>query len=98
MKSIIQTEKECWLCRELYNLHNTRNLQDHHIFFGTANRKQSEKYGMKVWLCMEHHTGDYSIHRNRHLDLYLKEKAQTHFEAHCGSREEFREIFGKSWL
>lgn len=92
MKSVIQTEKECYVCG------TTCNLQDHHIFFGTSNRKQSEKYGMKVWLCQEHHTGNTGVHFNRDLDLHLKKLAQKHFEAEYGARNEFRRIFGKSYL
>jgi hypothetical protein len=92
MKSIIQTEKECYVC------HTTYNLQDHHIIYGTANRKQSEKYGLKVWLCQEHHTGSCGVHFNKDLDMHLKKLAQMHFEAHIGARNEFIRVFGKSYL
>ena len=92
MKSIIQSEKKCYVCGTTYNLH------DHHIFFGTANRKQSEKYGMKVWLCQEHHTGNAGVHFNKGLDLHLKKLAQEHFEAKFGAKNEFRSIFGRSYL
>ena len=92
MKSIIQHEKECYVCGK------TTDLHDHHIFFGTSNRKQSEKHGMKVWLCQEHHTGNNGVHFNKDLDMTLKRTAQVHFETHIGNREQFREIFGKSYL
>jgi hypothetical protein len=92
MKSIIQTEKQCFVCGTTYNLH------DHHIIYGTSNRKQSEKYGLKVWLCQEHHTGSAGVHFNRDLDLHLKKLAQEHFEAKYGARNEFRMVFGKSYL
>lgn len=92
MKSIIQTEKECYVCK------TTFNLQDHHICYGTANRKQSEKYGLKVWLCQEHHTGSTGVHFNKPLDLHLKKLAQEHFEAEFGTREYFRSVFGRSYL
>ena len=92
MKSIIQNEKKCFFCG------TTQNLHDHHIFFGTSNRKQSERYGMKVWLCQEHHTGSAGVHFNRDVDLALKELAQRTFEKVIGDREIFRERFGKSWL
>jgi hypothetical protein len=92
MKSVLQTEKECFVCGTTFNLH------DHHIFFGTSNRKQSEKYGMKVWLCQEHHTGSAGVHFNKDLDMHLKKFAQTHFEANLGARTAFRSIFGKSYL
>lgn len=67
MRSVLQEEKECFVCR------TNINLQDHHIFFGTSNRKQSEKYGMKVWLCQQHHTGTRGVHFNRGFDWsYVK--------------------------
>lgn len=92
MKSILQKEPECIVCRTTYDLH------EHHVFFGTANRKQSEKYGLKVWLCHRHHNGsDAGVHFNRELDLKLKRFAQAKFEE-THTREEFRAIFGKSWL
>lgn len=44
MKSIIQTEKSCFLCgRETC-------LEKHHVFAGVANRKISEREGLWVWL------------------------------------------------
>ena len=92
MKSNIQTQKECFVCGTTFNLH------DHHIFFGTSNRKQSEKYGMKVWLCQEHHTGSRGVHFNKDLDLYLKKLAQKRFEALYGANTSFRQVFGKSYL
>lgn len=92
MESIIQKEKQCYLCGTTYNLH------DHHIIFGTSNRKNSERFGLKVWLCQEHHTGSTGVHFNRAFDLSLKETAQKRFEAEFGDRNEFRSIFGKSYL
>lgn len=92
MKSIIQKEKQCYVCETIHN------LQDHHIFFGTSNRKQSEKHGMKVWLCQEHHTGTNGVHFNKDLDMHLKKLAQEHFEAVYGDRNAFRTVFGKSYL
>jgi hypothetical protein len=93
MDSIIQKEKECYVCKSTLGLHS------HHIFFGTANRKQSEKYGMKVNLCYLHHNGsNEAVHMNRTLDLYLKEIAQRHFEERFGDREEFIRVFGKNYL
>ena len=92
MKSILQDEYECIVCRTTVNLH------EHHVIFGIANKKQSEKYGLKVWLCHRHHNGsDAGVHFNRELDLKLKRFAQAKFEE-THTREEFRAIFGKSWL
>lgn len=93
MKSVLQTEKECYLC------HTTQNLESHHIFFGTSNRRISEFHGFKVWLCNRHHTGGPdAVHRNREVDLCLKEMAQFYYEENVGSRESFITEFGKSYL
>lgn len=90
MKSILQAEKECWYTGETYELHK------HHIF-GGANRKNSEKYGLWVWLRPDKHVGSGGVHENRSMDLELKQTAQAAFEqAH--SREEFMRIFGRNWL
>ena len=56
MKSILQSKKRCYICRKEIGLH------DHHIYFGTAKRKISERHGFKVWLCFEHHEGTFGVH------------------------------------
>ncbi len=91
-KSIIQNKKQCIIC-------NNRNVEEHHIFFGTANRKLSEKYGLKVYLCFEHHRGTRGVHGKdgKNLDTYLKQLAQTKFEEK-ESQEKFRQIFGMNYL
>ena len=73
-------------------------VQRHHVIGGTANRKISEKHGYTIPLCAEHHTGSTGIHRNRGMDLYWKQTAQMHYEKHKGSRQDFINEFGKSWL
>lgn len=73
MKSIIQDEKYCYVCRSPY-------VEEHHVFYGTANRKLSEKYGLKVWLCHEHHTGNCGVHFNKTLDQKIKQVARERFE------------------
>lgn len=92
MKSIVQKNKECFICK------TTQDLHEHHIFFGRANRRLSEKYGMKVWLCGRHHNlSNEGVHFNRELDLYIKRIGQKTFEE-THTRQEFRDIFGKSYL
>ena len=96
-KSILQDERECYLCNLLYGTHNHYNLHEHHVFQGTANRRKSEHHGLKVYLCAEHHnTSQYAVHFNPDLDLRLKVIAQTEFEKEH-SREEFMKEFGRSW-
>ena len=48
MNSIIQSKKECYVC------HRQGVLHKHHVF-GGSNRKNSERYGMTVWLCPADH-------------------------------------------
>jgi hypothetical protein len=68
------------------------------VFYGTANRKQSEKYGCWVYLCAYHHNmSSEGVHFNKSLDILLKQECQRRFEKD-GTREEFRKIFGKSYL
>lgn len=91
MNSIIQTEKKCYICGRVSGLHN------HHIIFGNPGRKNSEKYGLKVWLCMDHHTGNIGVHQDINLDRYLKRIAQTEFERKY-SHEKWMEVFGRNYL
>lgn len=91
MESIIQTEKECFVCGSRVNLHS------HHLIFGNPGRRNSEKHGLKVWLCMEHHTGNSGVHQNRDLDLQLKRVGQLKFEE-SHSRSEWMSVFGRNYL
>ncbi|MDD7390045.1 MAG: hypothetical protein PUG60_10450 [Lachnospiraceae bacterium] len=95
MKSIMNTKKGiCYVCGR------SCDSQEHHIFYGTANRSLSEKYGLKVYLCLNHHTATReAVHNgNWKLDIRLKQEAQRAFESRHGSRSEFMEIFGKNYL
>lgn len=93
-KSIIQSEKECYITGSSYNLH------EHHIIYGNGLRKLSEKYGLKVWLRADwHNMSDYGVHFNKALDLKLKQMAQKKAMKYYGwSVEDFIEIFGKSYI
>lgn len=92
--SIIQTEKKCLFCG------GVRWLECHHIFGGNPNRKLSEKYGLKVWLCHSHHNEPPNgVHFNAEIRKRLQAKAQKiamrHYE---WTIEEFIKIFGKNYL
>ena len=91
MKSIIQNSKECFIC------HTTYNLEDHHIF-GGPNRKRSELYGLKVWLCCQHHTGQFGVHNDPGLMKALRKVGQKKFEECWGDRDDFRRIFRRNYL
>lgn len=99
MKSIMQ-EKDgtCYLCKRINQDFNPKYTHEHHAIFGSANRKLSEKYGLKVYVCPEHHEyGDLSAHRNAEIALIIKKEAQKAFEKKYPNLS-FREIFGKNYL
>ena len=91
-KSIIQSSHECLICGDIYH------LECHHIFYGNANRKWSEKFGLTCFLCHFHHTGRDGIHFNKEMDEKLKKFAQKKFEEVHGDRECFMKIFGRNYL
>ena len=98
VKSILQTNKECYICRELCGFENTQNLHLHHIYEGNANRRQSDKYGFTAYLCGRHHNlSNEGIHFDQELDLWLKKRCQEKFEENH-SREEFMQIIGRNYL
>lgn len=99
MKSIIQKDKEiCYLCQKLHpEIWPGYATEEHHIIFGTANRKQSEKYGLKVYLCKAHHTeSKESPHKNHEIARLLQRDAQKAFEATFPDKD-FMEIFGRNY-
>ncbi len=100
-KSIMHNKRDrtCYLCMLLNGDYDTRSsLQEHHVMPGTANRKLSEKYGLKVYLCLEHHTaGPEAVHNNARLQRMLQERAQTVFEGKY-SREKWMEVFGRNFI
>lgn len=95
MKSIMHDGEACFLCgRNGY----ADPLDWHHIF-GGANRKLSEKYGLKVRLCHGrcHENGKAAVHKNKAVNDELKAKGQAAFEeAHPDL--DFLSIFGKNYI
>lgn len=76
----------------------TAPVERHHIF-GGANRKNSEKYGFIVPLRPDiHPNGVYAGQSAKLIDVKLKTMAQEYFEREYGTRDDFRRIFGKSYL
>ena len=73
------------------------NLERHHVLGGVANRPLSEKYGLWVWLCHEHHTGKDGVQYNREKGDALKGLAQIAFEAKH-SHDEWMQVFRKNYL
>lgn len=93
MESVVQKQKHCLVCK------TTQNLHVHHVFFGTANRKISEKRGMKVYLCKRHHNEPPDgVHFDKAFDSRLKRACQIIYERDIGTREDFINDFGRSYL
>lgn len=96
-KSIIQADKtECFICGRNANA-DYFGLDEHHCFPGSY-RKNSEKYGLKVYLCHDrcHLNG---VHKKAELNNKVKAKAQEIAMEHYGwTTEEFIKIFGKNYL
>ena len=102
MDSIIQKDlTKCYVCGCSGNLHK------HHIIYGTANRKNSEEYGLTVMLCPAHHNmSNNGVHFNKKLDLKLKQLAEKTWIERFASKdisyedkiEEFIDVFGRNYL
>lgn len=73
-------------------------IERHHIF-GGSNRSRSEKYGFTIPLRFDlHPNGANASQAGRLLDTQLKQMAQTYYEEHYGTREEFIREFGRNYL
>ena len=79
-KSILQKERECYLCGRV------TDLERHHVFAGTANRRISESYGLTVFLCHDFHTGKDGAQYNKEKNLKLKQDAQRAFQDIYGKK------------
>ena len=87
----MQNGERCWFCGRL------TGLERHHVLGGVANRPLSEKYGLWVWGCQEHHTGKDGVQYNREKGDALKRLAQIAFEARH-SHDEWMQVFRKNYL
>lgn len=100
-KSIMHNKSDgtCYLCMYFNHDHARRNgLEEHHAISGTANRKKAEHYGLKVYLCPEHHRLDKTAaHRNIDTQRFLQRKAQEAFESRYSHELWMREI-GRNYL
>ncbi len=97
-KSIMQYDWDsCYLCGRNRTA-DPCGLEEHHVF-GGANRKASERYGLKIHVCGDrcHRNGAYSVHRNQATNIAIKAAAQKAFEA-SHSHEEFMHIFRKNYI
>lgn len=89
----------CFLCMLLEGDYGRKITEEHHIFGGNPNRRLSEQYGLKAYLCPVHHReGPKAVHKNREMDIILKKIGKTQFERYYPNRD-FARIFGKGdWM
>ena len=100
-KSIMQRGSDwdfCYICGSNHTA-DPCGLETHHVF-GGANRKFSEKYGLKIHICGErcHRNGKDAVHKNKTIDMAIKAAGQKIFESECGSHDDFMRIFGKNYI
>lgn len=97
MKSIIQGDREhCFICGR-----NARadywGLDEHHVF-GGANRRMSEKYGLKVYICHDscHLNG---VHKDAELNRKVQAIVQKRAMQYYGwTIQDFIRIFRKNYI
>lgn len=91
-KPILDTKRgRCWLCQK-----TNVPTECHHVFNGNPNRKRSEQYGLKIYLCDSCHK---KIHADQELDDAVKAFMQEHAMMHYGWEvEDFSKIFGKNYI
>lgn len=87
----------CYMCDLLKVKPMSPYREEHHVFNG-PNRKISEHYGLKVYLCIAHHTiGKEAVHNNSENMLMLKKEGQKAFMKRYPNKD-FIRIFGKNYL
>lgn len=77
-------------------------VERHHVFYGMGGEKKKpcEEYGYVIPLRPDLHPNGVCAteYARTVLDLHLKQECQRDFESKHGTREEFMEIFGRSYL
>lgn len=99
MKSIIQSEDECFICRLIYKV-GTPASDTHHVIYGTGLRELADADGLTVRLCRYHHD---RLHKKHEFDKALQiigqkkyiEKLMSEGMTEEDARERFRERYGK---
>lgn len=88
----------CYLCAVLHNDYTYKPTQEHHVVFGSGQRKLSEEYGLMVQLCMDHHKdGPEAAHNNQEVRELLCRDAQEAFMM-AYPELDWNEIFKKNYL
>ena len=99
-QSIMQDNEDnrCYLCMDLNKDFTFKYTEEHHCIYGMANRAISERLGLKVKLCLEHHRiGKEAVHNNVNNSLILKKAAQRKYEEDH-SRAEWMAEMERNWL
>lgn len=91
MNSILTDKKQCYFCGRVCG------LEKHHVFAGTANRRVSERLGLWVYLCHDHHTGKDGAQYDPIKNRQLKMDAQYAFER-THTRADWMRAIGKNYL
>lgn len=70
----------------------------HHVVFGSGMRAVSDKLGLTVYLCYEHHRGNRGVHGKdgNTLNRRLKLEAQERFEE-LYSHDEWMKRIGRNY-
>ena len=93
-RSIMQDRNECrcYICEHFCGDRSRKDTLEKHHVFGGPDRKKSETFGLTVYLCRKHHTGDISgvkeaVHHPEYNDYArrLQRDAQKKFELVYGS-------------
>lgn len=90
-RSVLETEPGvCYICGRWCQTHK------HHLF-GGPNRKHSEREGLYVYLCPEHHNmSNHSVHMDVKMNRWLQQEGQEAYE-NIYSHEQFMRIFGRNY-
>lgn len=99
-RSIMQIKKECFICRKAAAAAGyegelqDKGLHRHHVIFGRGYRSLSEKFGLWIYLCPEHHR---KVHNDKKLNVELRQQAQRAFlKDH--TIQEWMDIFTRNYL
>ena len=99
MRSILQKDTEhCYLCHRARGCPEPFDL--HHVF-GAAYKKESEKYGLLVYLCHDscHIFGRYAVHQDAETrDMIRAEAQKVAMRRYGWTTDEFIKHFGKNYI
>lgn len=95
-KSILQEDKTYCYVHQKYLGIDVFACHEHHVIYGSANRKWSEKYGLKIYVCLNCHN---AIHHKHFHDADLHKIAeQAWLDYYNKTIEDWIRVFGKNYL